>query len=161
LKRVDSLLKEEIKIIDHPDVSLPRFTRDICFEKVTFSYVGGGGKPNLNKVDLCISAGQSVAIIGRSGSGKSTILNLLMRFYDPQIGLVLMDDHPIQQVSLASLRSQMGVVFQDTFLFNISLRENIRRKASDAEAEQAARDAGIHDFITSLPAGYDTLAVNR
>ena len=161
LKRIDNLLNEKIQIMDNPDVSLPRFTKQLCFEQVTFSYAGVDGKPNLKQVNFCIPCGQSVAIIGRSGSGKSTVLNLLMRFYDPQNGRVLMDGKDIQQVSLASLRSQMGVVFQDTYLFNISLRENIRLGkigASDAEVEEAARAAGLHDTIMSLPAGYDTLA---
>jgi ATP-binding cassette subfamily B protein len=161
LKRIEDLLNEKIQIKDNLDAALPRFTRDICFEQVTFSYTGVDGKPNLNQVNFCIPSGQSVAIIGRSGSGKSTILNLLMRFYDPQTGRVLVDGHNIQQVSLASLRSQMGVVFQDSFLFNISLRENIRLGkigASDAEVEAAARGAGIHDTILGLPAGYETLA---
>jgi ATP-binding cassette subfamily B protein len=161
LKRVENLINEETHIAEKSEVILPRFSRDIHFSDVTFSYAGHDGKPNLNRVNFTILKGKSVAFIGRSGSGKSTVLNLLMRFYDPQVGSILVDGQNIQEVSLASLRTQMGVVFQDTFLYNISLRENIRLgkiDASDAEVEGAARAAGIHDTIASLPAGYDTLA---
>jgi ATP-binding cassette subfamily B protein len=161
LERVESLLNEKIMVNDSPDVALPRFSREICFEKVTFSYAGPEGKPNLSDVNFRIPCGSSVAFIGRSGSGKSTLLNLLMRSYDPQAGEILVDGRNIQKVSLASLRSQMGVVFQDTFLFNTSLRENIRMGmlgASNAEVEEAARAAGVHETILGLPAGYDTLA---
>jgi len=161
LERVESLLNENNPIIDHPDIPVAPFSQEICFRQVTFSYAGPAGKPNLERVDLCIPRGQSVAFVGRSGSGKSTVLNLLMRFYEPDAGRILLDGHAIQEVSLASLRAQMGVVFQDTFLFNISLRENIRLgriAASDAEVEQTARAAGVHDTIMGLPGGYDTLA---
>lgn len=161
MKRIDSLLDEKNPIVDHPDTPLSRFSKEICFENVTFSYAGVDGKPTLNQVSFSISRGQSVAFIGRSGSGKSTVLNLLMRSYNPHAGQILMDGQNIQETSLASLRSQMGVVFQDTFLFNISLRENIRLgkiDASDAEVEEAARAAGVHDTIMSLPDGYNTLA---
>ncbi len=154
-------MNEKILVKDNPDVPLARFTKFIYFKDVSFSYAGEGGKPILDRVTLYVPSRKSVAIIGRSGSGKSTILNLLMRFYDPQSGHILVDSQNIQQVSLASLRSQMGVVFQDTFLFNISLRENIRLGkigATDEEVEAAARDAGVHDTIIGLPAGYDTLA---
>ena len=161
LERVEGLLNEKIQVVDTPNVPLPRFSKQICFDQVTFSYTGLEGKPNLNQVNFSIPSGQSVAFIGRSGSGKSTMLNLLMRFYDPQDGRILMDGQDIQGASLASLRSQMGVVFQDTFLFNTSLRENIRMGkigASDTEVEEAAKAAGIHDTIMSFPARYDTMA---
>ena len=126
LERIESLLNEKKVLDENPDVSLQRCSKDIRFNNVTFSYGGPAAKPNLNQVDFAISYGQSVAFIGRSGSGKSTVLNLLMRFYDPQSGSILIDSQDIKSVGMSSLRSQMGVVFQDTFLFNISLRENIR-----------------------------------
>jgi ATP-binding cassette, subfamily B, bacterial len=167
LQRIESLLDEKILVSDTPDITLPRFSKDIIFDQVTFSYAKNTEKlepdvkPNLDHVHFTIPCGKSVAFIGRSGSGKSTALNLLMRSYDPQSGRILVDNQNIQNVSLASLRAQMGVVFQDTFLFNISLRENIRlgkMGASDAEIEEAARAAGVHDTIMKLPAGYNTLA---
>jgi ATP-binding cassette, subfamily B, bacterial len=161
LERVERLLNEQVQVTDNPHVPLPHFSKQINFDRVTFSYAGPDGRPNLNQVDFSIPSGNSVAFVGRSGSGKSTLLNLLMRFYDPQQGCVRVDGQDIQAVSLASLRSQMGVVFQDTFLFNTSLRENIRMGklgATDAEVEEAAQAVGIHATIMSLPAGYDTLA---
>ncbi len=161
LERVESLLNEKPQTDGSPDVILPRFSRDLRFDGVTFSYGGPSARPNLENVSFSITSGQSVAFIGRSGSGKSTVLNLLMRFYDPCGGHILLDGRDIQEVGLASLRSQMGVVFQDTFLYNTTLRENIRMgkvDASDAEVEEAARAAGVHEAILCLPDGYNTLA---
>ncbi len=161
LERVEGLLNEDLQIIDNPTRNLPRFARQIRFEQVSFSYAGLEGKPALDRIDFSIPAGNAVAFIGRSGSGKSTLLNLLMRFYDPSQGRILIDDQDIHNVSLASLRSQMAVVFQETFLFNLSLRENIRMgklDASDTEVEAAAQAAGVHETILRLPGGYDTLA---
>jgi ATP-binding cassette subfamily B protein len=161
LGRIEELLNEKPQVNDNPTVTLPRFTGQVCFEQVSFSYAGPQGKPALEQVDFSIPYGTSAAFIGRSGSGKSTVLNLLMRSHDPNQGRILIDGHNIQQVSLASLRSQMGVVFQDTFLFNLSLRENIRMgrtDATDAEVEVAAQAAGVHETILGLPGGYDTPA---
>jgi ATP-binding cassette, subfamily B, bacterial len=161
LKRVEELLDEKVQADEHPNVPLSPLSREIVFKQVTFSYTGPDGKPVLEDVSLSIPFGRSVAFVGRSGSGKSTVLNLLMRFYDPHQGQILIDGQDIHAAGLASLRSQMGVVFQDTFLFNTSLRENIRMgrlEASDGEVEAAARAAGIHDLIAGLPHGYETLA---
>ncbi len=161
LKRVEELLDEKVQTDEHPNMPLSPLSREICFKQVTFSYAGADGKPNLNEVSFSLPSGRSVAFVGRSGSGKSTVLNLLMRFYDPHQGQIMIDGQDIHAASLASLRSQMGVVFQDTFLFNTSLRENIRMgrlDASDGEVEKAAQAAGIHDLILSLPAGYETQA---
>ncbi len=104
------------------------------------------------------------AILSRFGSGKSTLLNLLLRFYDPLRGSISVDDHDLRTVTQASLRSQIAVVFQENFLFNTTIRENIRManpQATDHEVEAAAAAAEIHDFIISLPQGYDTLAGER
>ena len=161
LERIEELLKETPQVNDHPAVSLPSFNQQVCFENISFSYPGSQGMPALDRVDFSIPSGNAVAFIGRSGSGKSTVLNLLMRSYDPDQGRILIDGQDTRQVSLASLRAQMGVVFQDTFLFNLSLRENIRMgrlEASDAEVETAAQAAGIHETILALPGGYDTPA---
>jgi ATP-binding cassette, subfamily B, bacterial len=161
LERIESLLAEKVPLNDNSGAVLPRFSKQIRFDQVKFSYAGPDGKPNLDCVDFSIPCGQSVAFVGRSGSGKSTILNLLMRAYDSQAGRILLDDQNIQAVSLNSLRSQIGVVFQDTFLFNTSLRENIRLGrlgATDADVQAAAQAAGVHETIMGLPAGYATQA---
>ena len=103
---------------------------------------------------LTIRAGESIAIVGPSGSGKSTLLGLLLRLHDPTSGAITVDGHDLRDVTQMSLRTQIGVVFQESFLFDMTLRENIRLgnpDASDDEIEAAARDAGIHEFITSLP----------
>jgi ATP-binding cassette subfamily B protein len=159
-QRIEDLLGREVEATDPPGAPAATLRRGMRLEGVSFSYAGPDGAPNLDRVDLSIGSGQSVALVGRSGSGKSTVLNLLMRSHDPHRGRVLCDDRDLREVSLASLRAQTGVVFQDTFLFNVSLRENIRMgalDASDAEVEQAARAAGVHDAIVGLPAGYDTV----
>jgi ATP-binding cassette, subfamily B, bacterial len=158
MQRVNELLNERPKIVDAPDArALGRFSREIRFEDVSFSYTGE--QVNLHDVDLTIPVGQSVAFVGPSGSGKSTVLNLIMRFYDPNAGAVTMDGQDLRQVTQESLRSQIGTVFQDTFLYNATVRENIalsKLDATDREVEEAARAAEIHDFILTLPQGYDT-----
>jgi ATP-binding cassette subfamily B protein len=129
---------------------------------VRFSYTGE--VRNLDGVNLRIPRGASVAFVGASGSGKSTVLNLLMRFYDPGGGAVLFDDTDVRSAKQASLRAQTAVVFQEGFLFNTTLRENIalaRSGATDEEIVDAAKVAEIHDFIAALPQGYDTLAGER
>lgn len=138
---------------------LPRFSTAIQLNNVSFGY--GDSPLTLAEVTATIRAGESVAIVGPSGSGKSTLLGLLLRLHDPTGGSIAVDGHDIRHVTQISLRTQIGVVFQESFLFDVTLRENIRLgrpEASDEEIEAAARDAGIHDFITSLPRGYDTRA---
>jgi len=138
---------------------LPRVSQDIQLRNVTFGY--DDSPPTLIDVTATIRAGESIAIVGPSGSGKSTLLGLLLRLHDPTSGSIAIDGHDIRQVTQISLRTQIGVVFQESFLFDVTLRENIRLgkpEASDEEVEAAARDAGIHDFIASLPEGYDTRA---
>ncbi|MCA1838492.1 MAG: cyclic nucleotide-binding domain-containing protein, partial [Actinobacteria bacterium] len=153
MQRINELLDEPPKIVDAPDASdLGRFSREIRFEDVTFSYTGE--QLDLRDVDLTILAGQSVAFVGPSGSGKSTILNLIMRFYDPKAGAVTIDGQDLRQVTQKSLRSQLGTVFQDTFLYNTTVRENITLGKLDAtheEVEAAAKAAEIHDFILTMP----------
>ncbi|HET6260785.1 MAG TPA: ABC transporter transmembrane domain-containing protein [Chloroflexia bacterium] len=158
MQRVEELLNEPLKIVNAPDARpLGRFSREIRFEDVAFSYTGE--QMNLHDVNLAIPAGRSVAFVGPSGSGKSTILNLIMRFYDPDTGAVTMDGQDLRQVTQESLRGQIGTVFQDTFLYNATVRENITLGNTDATAgdiEAAAKAAEIHDFILTLPQGYDT-----
>jgi len=158
MQRVDELLNEEPKIVDAPNArTLERFSRNIRFENVDFSYTGE--QMNLRDVTLEIPKGQSIAFVGPSGSGKSTILNLVLRFYDPTSGVVTMDGQDLRQVTQRSLRGQIGTVFQETFLYNASVRENItlgKLDATDEEVEAAAKAAEIHDFVMTLPQGYDT-----
>lgn len=163
LRRVEELLAEEPQVADTPDaVPLPRPRGEIRFEGVTFSYTGD--QVNLRDVDLTIPAGVSVAFVGPSGCGKSTVLGLILRLYDPVSGAVRIDDRDLRHVTQASLRAQVALVPQDTFLFNMSLRENIRLarpEATDEEVEAAARAAEIHDVIAALPQGYETAAGER
>ena len=158
MQRVDELLNERPQIVDAADAkALGRFSEEIRFEDVGFSYTGE--QMNLRDANLTIPVGQSVAFVGPSGSGKSTLLNLIIRFYDPNTGAVTMDGQDLRQATQESLRSQIGTVFQDTFLYNATVRENItlgKTDATEEEIEAAARAAEIHDFILTLPQGYDT-----
>ena len=137
---------------------LPPFAREIAFRGVTFTYTGE--RTNLADVSFSIRRGERVAFVGPSGCGKSTALNLILRFYEPNQGSVLLDETDIRDVQRGSLYAQIGVVFQDNFMFNDTIRENIRigrPEATDAEVEDAARGAELHDFIVAkLPRGYDT-----
>jgi ATP-binding cassette, subfamily B, bacterial len=158
MQRIVELLEEEPTVRDAEQaVELQRFERAIEFREVSFAYAPE--QRSLQQVSLTIPSGTYAAFVGASGSGKSTIINLLMRFYDPQEGGVFYDGHDIRQLTLQSLRSQIGIVFQESFLFRDSIRENIRLgkpEATDEEVMQAARTAEIHDFIMGLPNGYDT-----
>ncbi|HST26256.1 MAG TPA: ATP-binding cassette domain-containing protein, partial [Gaiellaceae bacterium] len=162
-RRIGELFAEEPDVVDRPDAaSLPRLGREIALRDVTFSY--GDGAPSLLGLNMTIPAGESVAFVGSSGSGKSTALSLIMRFHDPSNGSVEFDGHDIRAASQESLRAQMGVVFQESILFNDSIRENIRMgrpEASDDDVERAARAAEIHDVVLGQPNGYDTVVGER
>ena len=163
LDRVDELLDEPIAVVDKPGAfEFPPLSREIRLEHVSFAF--GGDQPILRDLSLTIRAGSEVAIVGPSGSGKSTVLALLMRFWDPEVGTVTFDGHDARDVALASLRGQIGLVSQDTFIFDTSIRENIaigRSDATDDEIERAAQAAQLQEFILSLPAGYHTLLGER
>jgi ATP-binding cassette subfamily B protein len=163
MQRVEELLAEIPRIEDSPDAgTLAPFKRDIVFDNVTFGYTPE--QANLHEVSLSVPAGTSAAFVGASGSGKSTILNLIMRLFDPQHGSITIDGRGVSSVTQESLRAQMSVVFQESFLFNTSVAENIRMgklDATRADIEQAAEIAEIHDFIITLPQGYDTPAGER
>jgi ATP-binding cassette subfamily B protein len=158
MQRIYLLLAEVPQVQDAPDaIDLRHFESDIYFDDVTFSYSSErGGVKNLS---LKIRQGDFAVFVGQSGAGKSTIVNLLTRFYDPDKGRILFDGVDLRDATVRSLRSQIGLVSQDVILFNCSVRENIRMGCLDASDEQvkaAAKAAEIHDFILTLPQGYDT-----
>jgi len=163
LERIFQLLDLPAAIADAPDsTDLPELRGDIRFSNVHFRY--GDGDPVLKGVDLHIAPGERVAIVGPSGSGKSTLAMLVPRFYDPTEGAVLVDGYDVRRVTLRSLRRQVGVVFEDSFLFSDSVRSNIaygRPDATDEQIEAAARAAQAHEFIEELPRGYDTAIGER
>lgn len=141
---------------------LPEIRGDVELENIVFEYEAG--RPALRGVSLTASAGQSIALVGHTGSGKSTIINLLCRFYDPTEGCVRIDGKDIRDVTIESLRSQVGIVLQDTFIFSGTIRDNIRYgrlDATDEEIELAAKAVDAHDFIMGLPQGYDTEVQER
>jgi ATP-binding cassette subfamily B protein len=135
----------------------------VSFDRVTFTYPGAR-RPALREVSFDVEPGQLVALVGPSGAGKTTATYLVARFYDPDSGSVRLDGADVCSLTLESLSSQIGVVFQDTFLFHASARENLlyaRPAASQAELEAATRAAHIHTFIESLPDGYETIVGER
>jgi ABC-type multidrug transport system fused ATPase/permease subunit len=158
LDKIFELLDEEPDLRDRPGaVELGRIRGEIDFEGVTFAY--GDGAPALADVDLHVPPGQTVALVGATGAGKSTFAKLVARFYDPTAGRVLVDGHDLRDVTMRSLRSQMGIVPQEAFLFSGTIGENIafgRPDATPADVEAAARAVHAHDFISALQEGYDT-----
>jgi len=150
-------------VADPPGLpAMPRPRGAVAFEHVSFAYPGG--PPVLSDVSFEAAPGQTVALVGETGAGKSTTMALLQRLWDPQSGRVTIDGIDIRSVSLDSLRSHIGVVFQENLLFNRSFRENLlvgRADATDAELEQACRLAQVHDFILRQPQGYDTRVGER
>ncbi|MGH2742801.1 MAG: ABC transporter ATP-binding protein [Thermoleophilaceae bacterium] len=163
LDKIFELLDEEPDLADKPDaIELPRIRGEIEFDDVTFAY--SGDNPALCSVDLHIPPGQTVALVGATGAGKSTLAKLVARFYDPDHGRVLVDGHDLRDVTEHSLRSQLGIVPQEGFLFSGTIRDNIafgRPDASDADVRGAAAAVGAHDFISRLPEGYDTQVGER
>jgi ABC-type multidrug transport system fused ATPase/permease subunit len=157
--RVFELLDAPETLADAPDAVPLRLTEGrVAFEKVSFAY-GEEGARVLRDVSFTIEPGQMAALVGPSGAGKTTVLNLLLRFYDPSEGRVLLDGQDIARVTQASLRARMAYVPQEPFLFNGTIGGNIRYGCPDApepEVERAARMANAHDFIEALPGGYAT-----
>jgi ATP-binding cassette subfamily B protein len=161
LDKIFELLDEEPELKDTPGaVELERIRGELRLEEVSFRYGGDeDGAWALRDIDLKIPPGHTVALVGETGAGKSTFAKLVARFYDPVEGRILIDGHDLRSVTAHSLRSQMGIVPQEGFLFSGTVRDNIafaRPAASDEEIAAAARAVGAEQFIDALPAGYDT-----
>jgi ATP-binding cassette subfamily B protein len=159
IERVMNLLQTPVNI-PYEGRALPRaeVRGELVFDKVSFAY-DGTTRPALDRIDLRIDAGRSAAFIGSTGGGKSTLIKLLLRFYEPQQGRVLLDGVPVNELNLQDLRRAIGYVAQDTFLADASVAQNIAYGMPDATREaviEAAQSAEAHDFIVALPQGYDT-----
>jgi ATP-binding cassette subfamily B protein len=166
-----ALFRRLFQVIDNPpeiaeaagavDVGMVRGT--VAFEQVTFAYPGAD-RPALDDVSFDVAPGQLVALVGPSGAGKTTITSLVPRFYDPQRGAVTIDGHDVRGLTLESLGANLGMVFQDTFLFHASIRENLlyaRPDATERQLDSAVRGAHLREFVASLPDGYDTVVGER
>jgi ATP-binding cassette subfamily B protein len=163
MERIFELIDEKVDVIDEPDARpLPPIRGHVRFDDVRFSYEAG--HPVLAYVDFIVEPGKSIAVVGPTGAGKTTIVNLLSRFYNPDSGKVLIDGIDLASVTISSVRQQVGVMLQDSFLFSASVRENIRYgrlDATDEEVEAAAKAVCAHGFITSMQDGYDTQVAER
>jgi subfamily B ATP-binding cassette protein MsbA len=158
LWRIFRTLDTEPNVNDKPNAAaLPPIRGDVHFDHVWFEYEPG--QPVIKGVNLEVTAGQMIAFVGQSGSGKTTMVNLLQRHYDVTGGKILIDGHDLRDVQLHTLRSQVGVVIQETILFNTTIGENIRYgklDATDAEVQEAAKAANIHHVIAATSKGYET-----
>jgi ABC-type multidrug transport system fused ATPase/permease subunit len=163
LHRIFELLDTRSDVAEKPGArEMARAKGGVRFEHVSFSY--NPSEPVLDGIDLEVKPGQRVAVLGMTGSGKSSLIHLLPRFYDPTAGQILVDEVDIRDFTLESLRQNIAVVLQETFLFSTTLRENIAYGSPNATMEQivaAAKAAQIHDFIHSLPDKYDTVVGER
>lgn len=156
----------EDEVLEKPKAKdLPAFTNEIVFDKVQFTYSDSDeNRQVLNNIDLTVHRGEVVAVVGTSGSGKSTLVHLLPRFFDVTGGSITVDEHDVRDVTLASLRKQIGIVTQETILFNDTVRNNIaygQPHVSLKVVEEAARAALAHDFIMAMPEGYNTVVGER
>jgi ATP-binding cassette subfamily B protein len=162
-QRIYEILDEEPDIVDKPDaIDLAHVDGDVRFDHVDFDYPNGTRA--LRDFDLRVKAGQTIAIVGRTGCGKSTVGRILSRFYDVKDGALRVDGHDVRDVTVASLRHQVGMVLDEPFLFSVAIRDNIAYGRPDADIEdiiRAAKAAGAHNFITDLEAGYDTVVGER
>ena len=158
LERIFETIDEPVDIDDAPDaVELPPIKGSVEFSHVVFGYETG--HTVLNDVNFKVEPGQNIALVGPTGAGKSTVVNLLSRFYNLNSGAILVDGYDISKVTLHSLRAQMGIMLQDSFIFSGTIRDNIRYgrlDATDAEIEEAAKRVRAHDFIVGIEDGYDT-----
>ncbi len=159
-ERILELLNTKVDIKDNPDAyEMPEIKGNVEFEHVDFHYSDDPNTIVLNDINLSIMAGKTIALVGETGAGKTTLIKLLSRFYDASGGTVKIDGHNVKDVTQNSLRSQMGVVLQEPFLFGGSVFDNIhfgRLGATREEVYEAAKAVGAHDFISNLKNGYDT-----
>lgn len=157
-ERIFELLDETMEVEDAPDaIGLPVIRGEMVFDQVDFKY--GSGDPVLHAISFTMAPGEVVALVGPSGAGKTSIANLICRFYDPAKGYVSVDGYDLRSIKMTSLRRQVAVVLQDSFLFNNTVAENLHYGKPDASEDEliaAARAANAHDFIMQLPEGYDT-----
>jgi ATP-binding cassette subfamily B protein len=162
-KRLYEVLDEKPEIVDAPDaVELTDARGDVVFDDVSFGY--GDGPDVLDRFSLRLNSGETAALVGRTGSGKSTVARLVPRFYDVRDGSVTVDVHDVRGLTLRSLRDAVGIVLDEPFLFSASVRDNIaygRPDAEIAEIELVAKLAGAHEFISELSEGYDTVVGER
>nr|WP_208404561.1 ABC transporter ATP-binding protein [Saccharococcus thermophilus] len=164
MDRMFEFFDEPYDIVDAPNaIDCKEVKGDVVFERVTFAY-HKNERPVLRDISFSVKAGETIALVGMSGGGKSTLVSLIPRFYDVTSGRILLDGIDIRDFRVRSLRDQIGMVFQDSFLFSDSVKENILLGKSDATDEEviaAAKAANAHDFIMSLPDGYDTKVGER
>ncbi len=157
-ERIFEVMDAKPEVEEKPNaVELPPMQKEIAFKDVSFEYAPG--KKVLDRINLAAKAGETVALLGATGSGKSSLIHLIPRFYDVTEGSITVDEYDLRDVKLKSLRQQIGIVLQETFLFSASIRENIaygRPDAKTEEIERVAKIAGAHDFIMSFPDKYDT-----
>jgi ABC-type multidrug transport system fused ATPase/permease subunit len=162
-ERVFGMMDEEPDVQDRPDATqLPPLKGEVIFENVSFAYLPG--KPVLENINLTVQPGETIAILGATGSGKSTLIYLVPRFYNVTSGRVLIDGYDVRDVALKSLRKQIGISLQEVFLFSTTIKENIAYGRPDTtldEIIQVAKAAQAHDFIMSFPDGYDTFVGER
>lgn len=163
--RIEEVLSQDTEIIDKIDASSTPITLGkVDFENVFFHYEGSGGEPVLQNINFTAKAGETLAILGTTGSGKSTLIELIPRFYETSEGKVLIDGIDVRDYKLETLRNSISMVLQESILFSGTVRENIRwgkQEATDEEVFEAAKAAEAHDFIMKLTAGYDTLIGQR
>jgi ATP-binding cassette subfamily B protein/subfamily B ATP-binding cassette protein MsbA len=161
--RIMEVLGADREVVDRPGaVALPRLAGEVVLERVNFGYAPG--TPVLHDIDLRVAAGETVAIVGATGAGKSTLVSLIPRFFDPTAGRVLVDGHDVRDYQVQTLRRQISVVLQDSFLFPMTIADNIaygRPDATRTDIETAAQIANADTFIRALPDGYDTLIGER
>lgn len=164
-ERIFDMMDTPAEISDREDAfEMPRIRGEVCFEHVNFAYTDEPDKPVLQDVSFQVKPGETIALVGPTGAGKTTIVNLIGRFYDVTSGQILIDGCDIRQVTISSLRRQMGVMTQDSFLFTGTIRENIcygRPDASEEEMIAAAKAVHAHEFIMAMENGYDTEVSER
>ena len=163
LERIFETMDEKVTVDDEPDATeMPKITGEVTFENVSFSYEKG--KEILHNVSFSVKPGESVALVGPTGAGKSTIVSLISRFYNVDSGRILIDGQDISKVTLKSLRSQMGIMLQDSFIFSGTIEDNIRYgklDATEAEIRRASKTVCAHSFIKGMQDGYRTEVKER